>query len=252
MFAAQQPSAAHVALLTAAPFVGGALAHIANALHSSRTGERRAHIAIPWILAGAIMATVPAALLRGAPAAAFGLFCAASTLINAADGPDVSWVTSLMGARERPVGLAAVNMFANVGGFLGARTRAAVLWAAGGLSTWEAGRSKRIWSPARRSGSRPSNILHLRPLLSTSLATPQPPHPKKGPYVIGAMSGKTGSFNGGLWFVAGVIAAAGTAVALFPMRWATFDDAPVIASRAASALSLRRASRALRDRKSVV
>lgn len=183
MFASQKPDASRVALLTAVPFAGGAVAHALNALHSSRTGERRAHIAAPWICAGLVMATVPAALQNGASAAAFALFAVASTAVNSADGPDISWVTSLLGPQERALGLAAVNMFANVGGFV-------------------------------------------------------------GPYVIGALStAANGSFNGGLWFVSGVIFLAGAAVAAFPLRWAGHNDAPVIAARASSSLELRRASR---------
>jgi ACS family tartrate transporter-like MFS transporter len=113
--------ASTVALLTAIPFVLGAASHLLNALHSSRTGERRAHICAPWLLAGVVMALVPVCLsYLKSPAAGFALFVIASVGINSSDGPDVSWVTSLMGAEQRALGLAAVNMFANIGGFVGA------------------------------------------------------------------------------------------------------------------------------------
>jgi hypothetical protein len=104
--------ASRAALLAAAPFALGAVAHVLNALHSSRSGERRYHIAAPWLLGGVCMALVPACLARGAPKAAFAMFVLASCGINSADGPDVSFVTSLMNGRQRALGLAAVNMFA--------------------------------------------------------------------------------------------------------------------------------------------
>ncbi|KAI8473097.1 MAG: hypothetical protein J3K34DRAFT_466869 [Monoraphidium minutum] len=116
------------ALLAAAPFAAGVACHAANALHSQRRGERRWHIAAPWLLGGAAMALVPVCVSRGAAGAAFGVLVVASAGINAADGPDVSWVTSLMSGPERALGLAAVNMIANLEGFVGP-------YAIGALST---------------------------------------------------------------------------------------------------------------------
>jgi len=121
---ADDGEASKVALLTAIPFVLGAVAHALNAIHSSHTGERRRHIATPWMLGGVCMGIVPLILKyakRGphADAAAFAMFILASVGINAADGPDVSWVTSLMTGEQRALGLATVNMLAGMGGFVG-------------------------------------------------------------------------------------------------------------------------------------
>lgn len=110
-------SGSEVALLTAIPFVAGAAVHSINALHSSRTGERRVHIAAPWIFGGVCMALVPAVYMNAK--AAFALYILASAGIYSADGPDVSWVTSLMTGKQRALGLATVNMLANIGGFVG-------------------------------------------------------------------------------------------------------------------------------------
>lgn len=66
-----------------------------------------------------------------------------------------------------------------------------------------------------------------------------------GPYVMGALSTATGSFNGPMWFVAGCILIAGTLVALFPLKWGPHNDAPIIQARTASSLQLRQLSRQL-------
>jgi hypothetical protein len=52
----------------------GALSHAANALHSSASGERRAHIAAPWVAGGACMAVAPACLAAGAARWGFAMF----------------------------------------------------------------------------------------------------------------------------------------------------------------------------------
>jgi hypothetical protein len=85
------------------------------------------------------------------------------------------------------------------------------------------------------------------------LRTPQPrlPCPPSvgtlpavpGPFVIGALSTKYGSFDAPQWFVAGCIAAAGALVAAFPMRWAAADDRGTAAARRAASLELRQLSR---------
>lgn len=174
MFAESAPDASRVALLTSIPFVCGAAAHAANALHSSRTGERRAHIAAPWFLACVVMCTVPVALIYGRPLLGFTLFTLASTGINAADGPDVSWVTSLMSGRQRALGLAAVNMFAAVGGFIGGRPRPRARARARRACRWRRG------GPACG--------------LTPRCHSPPPAPTSKGPYAIGLLSTTTGSF----------------------------------------------------------
>lgn len=51
----QGTSSTEVTLLSAIPYAAAALFHICNALHSTRTGERRLHIALPWLAGGVFM-----------------------------------------------------------------------------------------------------------------------------------------------------------------------------------------------------
>lgn len=270
-----QPNASTAALLASIPFVLGAIAHLLNALHSSHTGERRAHIAAPWMLGGVLMAVAPVPLIHHHHLGTFVLFTAGAVGINAADGPDVSWVRGRAEGGQGKWG--AVQPAAVVGTWAGVQLRRCChpacccgsVRCAPRLDAAPAGHQPHGGPPARagpghgqhagqrrqlhrcaaahscaRSTARGLRCQCSQPGLSACQPTPATPRRRDrhtGPYCIGSLSKATGNWHASLWFVSGAIFLAGAFVAAFPLRWAAHSDAPQIEERRSSELALRAA-----------
>ena len=103
-------------LITAVPFLAGALVMSAWGRHSDKTGERVWHVALPSFLgaAGLIagsLASEPAFALLALTVAALGIFAALPTF----------WTlpTALLSGTAAAAGLALINSIGNIGGFAG-------------------------------------------------------------------------------------------------------------------------------------
>ena len=103
-------------LITAVPFLAGALVMSAWGRHSDKTGERVWHVALPSFLgaAGLIagsLASEPAFALLALTVAALGIFAALPTF----------WTlpTALLSGTAAAAGIALINSIGNIGGFAG-------------------------------------------------------------------------------------------------------------------------------------
>ena len=109
-------SNARIGLLTAVPYIVGAIGMVIVGRHSDRTGERRWHIAIA-AFAGAA-AAVTAGFVHGlAPSLAalsIAMLAQASML-----GPFWALATSRLSGTGAAAGIALINSVANFGGFIG-------------------------------------------------------------------------------------------------------------------------------------
>jgi ACS family tartrate transporter-like MFS transporter len=102
----------------AVAFLGiiNAIAMLLNGTHSDRTGERHRHIALPCGLAAAgfVMAG-----LSNRPAIVLSGFALVGIGMCAANAPVWSLPTEFLSGKSAAAGIAAVNMIAILGGFLG-------------------------------------------------------------------------------------------------------------------------------------
>jgi ACS family tartrate transporter-like MFS transporter len=96
--------------------VAGAVAMVANGVHSDARAERRWHIVIPVLLMGAAMLVAGALGLRGWTAAI--ALCAAMVIYSSFQGPLLTIPTSLFSGEACAVGIATMNMCGIVGGFV--------------------------------------------------------------------------------------------------------------------------------------
>jgi MFS family permease len=105
-----------VGLLTAIPFVAGAIGMITVAAHSDRTGERRWHVAVPALVgvAGFLLAANVRSPLLGLLA-----LCLAAIGIWGTLGAFWAMPTSFLHGAAAAAGIALVNSVGNIGGFVG-------------------------------------------------------------------------------------------------------------------------------------
>lgn len=103
--------------LTAIPFAAAALWQVLFSFHSQRRGEKRWHIVGSWLVAGAFMFSMPAAM-TASPAAGMGVLVCTTMFIYGAFSVSSSYVMQLLGA-ERATGGAIMNSLGNLGGFVG-------------------------------------------------------------------------------------------------------------------------------------
>ena len=107
---------AYIGLLTAIPYVVGAVGMVFVGRHSDRTGERRWHIAIAGYVGAA--AAVSSGFVHGlAPSLAMlsiAMLAQASML-----GPFWALATSFLSGTGAAAGIALINSVANLGGFIG-------------------------------------------------------------------------------------------------------------------------------------
>lgn len=95
-------------LLTAIPFSCASIVHLLNCLHSSRTQERKLHIAVPWALGAAAMLALPLAWSR-LPALGFMLLVLCNVGVNGANAVQTGWLVALLQGPQRALGLPLYN-----------------------------------------------------------------------------------------------------------------------------------------------
>jgi MFS transporter, ACS family, tartrate transporter len=109
-------SATWVGLTVALLGVLGALAMLLNSAHSDRKGERYLHVALPCALVAAGFA---AAGLSGRAAIVIPAFACVMIGLSAIAAPVWSIPTQFLCGKSAAAGIAAINMIAILGGFLG-------------------------------------------------------------------------------------------------------------------------------------
>jgi ACS family tartrate transporter-like MFS transporter len=105
-----------IGLLSAIPYLAGAIAMVVAARHSDRTGERRWHIAAAALVCGA--AFVATAFVSGLWASIVMLSIAMAGLASMF-GPFWTFATSFVGGAGAAAGIALINAVGNTGGFVG-------------------------------------------------------------------------------------------------------------------------------------
>lgn len=106
-----------VALLSALPFAASAAAMWACAAHSRKAGERRAHIAGPYVAAAAALAGL-ALSVEARPATAFACLLGSAALW-APSGVLHTLPASFLAGPAAAAGIALINSLSNVGGLVG-------------------------------------------------------------------------------------------------------------------------------------
>ena len=114
--AASGGSNLEVGLLSAIPYVLGAVGMVVTARHSDRTGERRWHVALAALVGGAAFA---ASAFVGALVPSVVLLSVAMLGLASMFGPFWTLATSSVGGLGAAAGIALVNSVGNVGGFVG-------------------------------------------------------------------------------------------------------------------------------------
>jgi MFS transporter, ACS family, tartrate transporter len=112
-------SASTVALLSALPFGLAAAAMAGCASHSQRSGERRAHIALPYAAGAACLAGMAAALGAGQPRAAFACLLGSAALWAPSGVLHTLPASFLAPGPPAATGIALINSISNVGGLVG-------------------------------------------------------------------------------------------------------------------------------------
>lgn len=111
------PSPAMVGLLTAIPYLVGAGAMTLVSRHADRTGERRFHLAIPMAI-GAI-GLLGAGLTLQTPAVSYAFFIVAGIGLMSSVANFWARPTRLLAGTAAASGIAIINSFGNIGGFVG-------------------------------------------------------------------------------------------------------------------------------------
>jgi ACS family tartrate transporter-like MFS transporter len=121
-----------VGLLSTAPALAAAVAMVAIAAHSDRSGERHAHVALP-LVAGALGFAATAAVLDS-PLAATAALSLAAIGFTGALGPFWALPTSFLSGAAAAGGIALINSLGNVAGFAGPYLVGVVKDATGGFA----------------------------------------------------------------------------------------------------------------------
>lgn len=108
-------TAMQTGLASALPYATGMVGMILWSWHSDRTGDRRWHIAMPAMLAGASLSLLP--LAHGFPVR-FVLIVVGITCVTAMQGVFWAAVTSTLNGTQRIVGVAAINAGGTLMAFL--------------------------------------------------------------------------------------------------------------------------------------
>jgi ACS family tartrate transporter-like MFS transporter len=109
-------SNSYISLILTIPAIVGAIAMSLAASHSDRTGQRRMHVTIGYIIAGlAFLACVYA------PTAQWVVVALAVNTLGERIGAGSYWAltTNLLGAKAAAGGIAMINSIGNLGGFFG-------------------------------------------------------------------------------------------------------------------------------------
>ena len=115
--AAGVKDALNIGLLSALPWAAGAIAMVLMARSADRSGERRWHIAIPAVL-GAIGFVISVNFSANVPIAMLGLSIAT---MGAMSVLPIFWSipTAYLGGAAAAAGIALINSFGNLSGFVG-------------------------------------------------------------------------------------------------------------------------------------
>ena len=105
-----------VGLLSAIPYMLGAVGMVAVGRHSDRTGERRWHIAIPAAIGGTAFAL--SGLVHGL-VPSLALLSVAMLGLSSMYGPFWTQATSFLSGVGAAAGIALINSIGNIGGFVG-------------------------------------------------------------------------------------------------------------------------------------
>jgi len=105
-----------VGLLSAIPYVVGAIGMVIAGRHSDRTGERRWHVVAAALVGGAAFAASAAV---GSLVPALMLLSVAMLGLGSMFGPFWTLATSVVGRTGAAVGIALINSIGNIGGFVG-------------------------------------------------------------------------------------------------------------------------------------
>jgi ACS family tartrate transporter-like MFS transporter len=109
-------SAIQIGLLSAIPYLAGAVGMIFVSRHSDLTGERRFHVAGAAAVAGAALA---ATALVDSLIPAMVLLSIATIGLASIGGPFWSFATSFVSGAGAAAGIALINSIGNIGGFVG-------------------------------------------------------------------------------------------------------------------------------------
>lgn len=120
-----------IGLLSALPYLAGAVAMVVTARVSDRTGERRAFVAVGAAVAGG--AFVAAAFVNGL-APSLALLSLAMLALASMFGPFWTLATSFVSGEGAAAGIALINSVGNIGGFIGPYAIGALRDATGGFS----------------------------------------------------------------------------------------------------------------------
>lgn len=121
-----------VGLLAAAPALAAAVAMVAIAAHSDRSGERHVHVALP-LVAGAIGFAMTA-LAVDSPLVATAALSLAAIGFTGALGPFWALPTSFLSGAAAAGGIALINSLGNIAGFAGPYLVGVVKDATGGFA----------------------------------------------------------------------------------------------------------------------
>jgi nitrate/nitrite transporter NarK len=115
--AAGVKDALDIGLLSAVPWGAGVIAMVLMARSADRTGERRWHIAIPALI-GAIGFIISVKFSANVPVAMLGLTIATMCIMTALP---IFWSipTAYLGGAGAAAGIALINSFGNLSGFVG-------------------------------------------------------------------------------------------------------------------------------------
>ncbi|MDH4063848.1 MAG: MFS transporter [Acidobacteriota bacterium] len=103
-------------VLSAVPYLAGAIGMVVTSRHSDRTGERRWHIAASAGVAG--LAFMGAAFVVG-PVPSLALLSVAMLGLASMFGPFWTLATSFVSGEGAAAGIALINSVGNIGGFIG-------------------------------------------------------------------------------------------------------------------------------------
>ena len=105
-----------IGLLSAIPYIAGVIAMLIAGRHSDRTGERRWHVAVAALVAGA--GFIAAACVKGIAPSMVMLSIATAGLASMF-GPFWTLATSFVSGTGAAAGIALINSVGNIGGFVG-------------------------------------------------------------------------------------------------------------------------------------
>jgi ACS family tartrate transporter-like MFS transporter len=114
--ASYQGSTFEIGLLSAIPYLAGAIAMLIAGRHSDRTGERRWHVAVAALVSGA--GFIATAFVHGIVPSILLLSIAMLGLASMF-GPFWTLATSFVSGTAAAAGIALINSVGNIGGFVG-------------------------------------------------------------------------------------------------------------------------------------